>query len=44
MVSCVALFGTFTLLTGFAQGPVNFAIYRFIAGLGLRGDLFQTNN
>ncbi|MGE7591253.1 MFS transporter [Peribacillus sp. NPDC101480] len=38
IISCVALFGTFTLLTGYAQGPVDFAIYRFAAGLGLGGN------
>ncbi|MFJ7755998.1 MFS transporter [Peribacillus muralis] len=37
IITCVALFGTFTLLTGFAKGPVDFAVYRFIAGLGLGG-------
>ncbi|MCM3186398.1 MFS transporter [Priestia megaterium] len=37
IIYCVAIFGFFTLLTGFAKGPVDFAIYRFIAGLGLGG-------
>lgn len=37
IISCVVLFGTFTLLTGFAQGPVDFALYRLTAGLGLGG-------
>ncbi|MGE7604550.1 MFS transporter [Peribacillus sp. NPDC097675] len=37
IITCVALFGTFTLLTGLAKGPVDFAIYRFLAGLGLGG-------
>lgn len=35
IIGCVALFGAFTLLTGLAQGPVDFAIYRFLAGIGL---------
>lgn len=34
---CFTIFGVFTLLTGFAQGPTDFGIYRFIAGLGLGG-------
>ncbi|MCQ6279514.1 aromatic acid/H+ symport family MFS transporter [Bacillus sp. EB600] len=37
VLACFTLFGIFTLLTGFAQGPTDFAIYRFIAGLGLGG-------
>ncbi|WP_285769410.1 aromatic acid/H+ symport family MFS transporter [Peribacillus sp. SI8-4] len=37
IIICVAFFGTFTLLTGFAQGPVDFAVFRFLAGLGLGG-------
>ncbi len=37
IIYCVTLFGVFTLLTGFATGPAEFAIYRFIAGLGLGG-------
>ncbi len=31
------IFNLFTLLAGFARGPLDFAIYRFIAGLGLGG-------
>lgn len=37
IIGCVVLFGSFTLLTGVAQGPIDFAIYRFLAGLGLGG-------
>ena len=37
IITCVALFGLFTLLSGLANGPVEFAVYRFIAGLGLGG-------
>ena len=37
IITCVALFGSFTLLSGLAKGPVDFAIYRFLAGLGLGG-------
>ena len=37
IITCVAFFGSFTLLTGLAKGPVDFAIYRFLAGLGLGG-------
>ncbi|MFJ8066855.1 MFS transporter [Psychrobacillus sp. NPDC096426] len=31
------IFNLFTLLAGFAQGPLDFSIYRFVAGLGLGG-------
>ena len=31
------IFNLFTLLAGFAQGPLDFGIYRFVAGLGLGG-------
>lgn len=34
---CLALFGFFTMMVGFAQGPTQFGLYRFIAGLGLGG-------
>ena len=37
IIANVILFSIFTLLTGFATGPVQFAIFRFIAGLGLGG-------
>ena len=37
IIACVAVFGVFTLLTGIAQGPADFAAYRFLAGLGLGG-------
>ncbi|MEH7276583.1 MFS transporter, partial [Neobacillus vireti] len=37
IIFCFIIFSFFTLLTGFAQGPVDFTIYRFIAGLGLGG-------
>jgi AAHS family benzoate transporter-like MFS transporter len=34
---CIILFSTFTVLSGYAQGPTDFGIYRTIAGLGLGG-------
>lgn len=34
---CVFIFSGFTVLCGFANSPKEFAIYRFIAGLGLGG-------
>ena len=34
---CIALFSLFTGLIGISSGPVEFGIYRFIAGLGLGG-------
>ena len=37
IIFCFIIFSVFTFLTGFAQGPVDFAIYRFIGGLGLGG-------
>ncbi len=37
IIFCFTMFGFFTFLIGFAQGPLDFGIYRFIAGLGLGG-------
>ncbi|SFD43148.1 MFS transporter, AAHS family, benzoate transport protein [Lentibacillus persicus] len=37
IISCVFSFSFFTVLCGFALGPVDFAVYRFIAGLALGG-------
>jgi AAHS family benzoate transporter-like MFS transporter len=34
---CVTLFSAFTVINGFAHGPEEFAICRFIAGLGIGG-------
>jgi AAHS family benzoate transporter-like MFS transporter len=34
---CLALFGSFTGVVGFARDPTEFGVYRFIAGLGLGG-------
>ncbi|SNX46870.1 MFS transporter, AAHS family, benzoate transport protein [Acinetobacter puyangensis] len=34
---CVLIFSAFTVLCGFANSPKEFAIYRFVAGLGLGG-------
>lgn len=34
---CVAIFSLFTGVVGFATGPMQFGIFRFIAGLGLGG-------
>lgn len=39
---CVALFSLFTGLNGLSSGPVEFGIYRFIAGLGLGGVMPNT--
>ncbi|ATW26092.1 MFS transporter [Candidatus Formimonas warabiya] len=37
ILMCLTLFGLFTLMVGFAQGPNQFGLFRFIAGLGLGG-------
>ncbi|WP_085991207.1 MFS transporter [Oceanobacillus senegalensis] len=37
IITCVISFSFFTMLCGIAFGPVDFAIYRFIAGLALGG-------
>lgn len=37
IICCVVLFSTFTGLIAFSNGPTEFGIYRFIAGLGLGG-------
>ena len=37
IVLCIILFSLFTLLCGFAQTPTQFAVLRFIAGLGIGG-------
>lgn len=34
---CVVLFSVFMILSGFAGGPTEFGIYRFITGIGLGG-------
>jgi MFS transporter, AAHS family, benzoate transport protein len=34
---CVAMFGAFTGMVGFSRNPLEFGLYRFIAGLGLGG-------
>ena len=34
---CITIFSLFTLLSGYANGPTDFGIYRVIAGLGLGG-------
>ncbi|OMP66503.1 MFS transporter [Domibacillus epiphyticus] len=39
---CVAMFSIFTGIAGFASGPAEFGIYRFIAGLGLGGVMPNT--
>lgn len=36
---CMFIFSLFTVINGFATTPVEFAIYRFIAGLGIGGVL-----
>lgn len=37
IIFCVVLFSSFTGLIAFSNGPTEFGIYRFIAGLGLGG-------
>ncbi len=37
IITCILLFSGFTVLCGFAQSPTMFAIFRFIAGLGIGG-------
>ncbi|SDI09449.1 MFS transporter, AAHS family, benzoate transport protein [Alteribacillus persepolensis] len=37
IISCFVLFNFMTLLTGFSQGPIEFAVYRFLGGIGLGG-------
>lgn len=37
IISCVVIFSSFTGLIAFSNGPTEFGIYRFIAGLGLGG-------
>lgn len=37
IIACLTGFSIFTVLCGFAVGPIDFAIYRFLAGIGLGG-------
>jgi MFS transporter, AAHS family, benzoate transport protein len=37
IVSCILLFSVFTVLCGFAPSPTIFALFRFMAGLGIGG-------
>lgn len=37
IIICILLFSGFTVLCGFAQSPTIFAVFRFIAGLGIGG-------
>ena len=37
IILCICLFSGFTLLCGYANNPQSFAIFRFLAGLGLGG-------
>ena len=37
IIFCVVLFSSFTGLIAFSNGPTEFSIYRFIAGIGLGG-------
>jgi MFS transporter, AAHS family, benzoate transport protein len=37
IIICILLFSSFTFLCGFAQTPTTFAIFRFLAGLGIGG-------
>ncbi|MCM3653409.1 MFS transporter [Metabacillus litoralis] len=42
MLTCIAIFSLFTALLGFTNGPLEFGIFRFIAGLGLGGIMPNT--
>lgn len=42
MLTCIAIFSLFTALLGFSNGPLEFGIFRFIAGLGLGGIMPNT--
>jgi MFS transporter, AAHS family, benzoate transport protein len=42
MLFCIAIFSLFTGLIGLSNGPLEFGIYRFIAGLGLGGIMPNT--
>ncbi|OTG87175.1 aromatic acid/H+ symport family MFS transporter [Acinetobacter sp. ANC 4558] len=37
IIICIMLFSFFTMLCGFSDNPIEFSIYRFIAGLGIGG-------
>lgn len=37
ILACILLFSSFTILCGFAQTPTAFAMFRFMAGLGIGG-------
>jgi AAHS family benzoate transporter-like MFS transporter len=37
IIVCIVLFSGFTFLCGFAETPTTFAIFRFLAGLGIGG-------
>lgn len=37
IMTCVVLFSAFTVLNGFARGPLEFGLCRFLAGLGIGG-------
>jgi MFS transporter, AAHS family, benzoate transport protein len=37
IIACIILFSGFTFLCGFAETPTTFAIFRFLAGLGIGG-------
>jgi AAHS family benzoate transporter-like MFS transporter len=37
IMTCVILFSGFTVLNGFARGPLEFGVCRFLAGLGIGG-------
>lgn len=42
IITCILLFSTFTFLCGFAQTPTLFAVFRFIAGVGIGGVMPNT--
>ncbi|APW38638.1 MFS transporter [Rhodoferax koreense] len=37
IVVCIAIFSLFTAAAGFAQGPISFSVFRFLAGVGIGG-------
>ena len=42
IITCILLFSTFTFLCGLAQTPTLFAVFRFIAGVGIGGVMPNT--
>ena len=42
IITCILLFSVFTVLCGFVSSPTTFAVFRFIAGVGIGGVLPNT--